>query len=297
MVIGQRLALLEAAAERAQFCVARRLLATIPKLHYSLPEEVVKLEARYDSAEITQQRLEILGMCCPVQGECHLDVGCGVGHLAFQIAGEIGPEGCIFGVDCSKAMIARAVAKSNEDHGEQKATSAVPQFFVGSAETLPFEDASFDTAYCVQTLSYVPDAFSALREMARVLKPGGRALIVDTDWQTALIASDEPERAHHVLSAMRRSYGFVDEHLPPKIPSLSHEAGFRIEKVNGFSLTAAGSFIPHSYFDVVARAPAAISEGVSMEEVRAFQIEQRGLSERNGFFYGLTRQMFLLRLL
>jgi ubiquinone/menaquinone biosynthesis C-methylase UbiE len=52
----------------------------------------------------------------------------------------------------------------------------------GSVEALPFEDASFDALSCTQTLLYVDNLDRALQEFYRVLKPGGRIAVLETDW-------------------------------------------------------------------------------------------------------------------
>ncbi len=78
----------------------------------------------------------------------------------------------VVGVDPSKAL-ARMAAR-------RRAGAGVPVELVGgSAETLPFEDASFDTVVTTWTLCTIPDAAAALAEMRRVLRPGGRLLFVE----------------------------------------------------------------------------------------------------------------------
>jgi len=106
-------------------------------------------------------------------GEAVLDLGCGAGFDAF-IAGQlVGPTGRVAGVDISPEMIAVAEAERPE--------SGFPQieFRVAAVEALPFPDGSFDMALSNGVLNLVPDKPAALREIYRVLRPGGRLQACD----------------------------------------------------------------------------------------------------------------------
>lgn len=172
---------------------------TAAAAYYNQEESVRALETAYLSRELVQQRqatLELLGL---KPGEAVLDVGCGPGQLTTAMAAEVGKAGRVCGVDVSAAMVARAKARA-EVVLPSEGSHAAPEFAVGAADTdsLPFADASFDAVVMVQVLCYVPDASRALIEMARVLRPDGRILILDSDRQTLVLASDDRER-----SAMR----------------------------------------------------------------------------------------------
>jgi L-amino acid N-acyltransferase YncA len=176
-------------------------------------------------------------------------------------------------------------------HLERGGTVPV-EWHVASATSLPFPDASFDAIVCVQVLCYVKEPAVALREMARVLRDHGRILVLDTDWRARLLATSNEERMARVLSAMDRTVGFADMHLPPKLPSLALSAGLRPTQARGFSLLRVGSFEPGSYFDVGAWGCEA--EDVSNADVEAFLHEQRCLSETGAFFFSCPRTLLLL---
>jgi ubiquinone/menaquinone biosynthesis C-methylase UbiE len=97
-----------------------------------------------------------------------LDVACGTGLVAFPAAQAVGPSGRVVGVDLSGQMIdlARRRAKT------QKVSNV--DFTRMDAENLALPDASFDVALCALGLMYLPDPERAVREMRRVLRPGGR---------------------------------------------------------------------------------------------------------------------------
>lgn len=99
-------------------------------------------------------------------GASLLDVGCGTGHFLADMRRR-GFDAA--GVDGSAEMLAHARA-NNPD--------AVVE--LADVEELPFPDASFDFVLCVEVLRYLPDASACIREMGRVLKPGGVALVTAT---------------------------------------------------------------------------------------------------------------------
>ena len=96
-----------------------------------------------------------------------LDIGCGDGALVRALAAR---GAAAVGVDPDPAML--AVARKRAAEADIPAT-----FLEGRAESLPFPDASFDAVTAMTVLCFVPDAKGAVREMARVLRPGGRLVL------------------------------------------------------------------------------------------------------------------------
>jgi len=107
-----------------------------------------------------------------------LDVGCGAGRLMLRM----GRRGCLAtGIDVIRADLGEARRRLDE---------VWPQIELveGDGGRLPFVDASFDFVTCTETLEHVADAGLALREMARVLRPGGRLAVSVPDTLTELVA-------------------------------------------------------------------------------------------------------------
>ena len=106
-------------------------------------------------------------------GETVLDLGSGPGLDALLAARQVGPTGRVIGVDMTPQMLERARATA------ARAGAAHVEFREGRLEALPVADASVDavTSNCV--INLVPDKAAVFREVARVLRPGGRAVIAD----------------------------------------------------------------------------------------------------------------------
>lgn len=108
--------------------------------------------------------LELVGS---VSGKRVLDVGFGDGVLSVHLA-QAG--GMVTGLDTYPGMLAAARERANT-------SGAVAAFIEGDASSLPFDDSSFDVVVAVTVLCFVADAERAAREMARVLRPGGRLVL------------------------------------------------------------------------------------------------------------------------
>ena len=106
-------------------------------------------------------------------GERVVDVGCGAGIDSLIAARMAGPEGAVVGVDMTPAMLERARA------GAAEAGFRNVEFQEGLAESLPVADGWADVVISNGVLNLFPDKLAGLREMARVLRPGGRLQVGD----------------------------------------------------------------------------------------------------------------------
>lgn len=102
-------------------------------------------------------------------GERVLDVACGTGVVARLASEAVGSTGTVAGLDINPGML--AVARTTAPAGINI------EWHEASAETMPFADASFDAVLCQMGLQFIPDKLAALREMRRVLAPGGRLIL------------------------------------------------------------------------------------------------------------------------
>lgn len=101
-----------------------------------------------------------------------LDVGCGTGTWLAMVAGTDLPAGNLVGLDYSESMCRVA-------HGKGVGHEAPPVFLNGDSEHLPFADESFDVLTCSHSFHHYPHQANVIREMRRVLRPGGRLMLID----------------------------------------------------------------------------------------------------------------------
>ena len=111
-----------------------------------------------------------LDLMNPRPGERVLDVACGTGLVSIPAARAVAPGGEVIGTDMSDVMVATSTRIAHE------AGIANASFRRMGAESLAFEDASFDAVSCALGLMYVPEPAMALAEMGRVVRPGGRVV-------------------------------------------------------------------------------------------------------------------------
>jgi demethylmenaquinone methyltransferase/2-methoxy-6-polyprenyl-1,4-benzoquinol methylase len=106
------------------------------------------------------------------RGDCALDACCGTGDLAFELARRVGPEGRVIGSDFSERMLDLARDKAS-------GRAAPVRFEWGDALDLPYEDASFDAVTVGFGVRNLSDLDRGISELARVLRPGGRVVILE----------------------------------------------------------------------------------------------------------------------
>jgi len=106
------------------------------------------------------------------QGDRVLDICAGTGELAFILARVVGPEGIVVATDFCENMLAMAHRKKNGGHPNLS-------FSLADAKDIPFPDNSFDAVTVAFGMRNIPDTILALKEIRRVLKPGGKFLCLE----------------------------------------------------------------------------------------------------------------------
>jgi SAM-dependent methyltransferase len=118
---------------------------------------------------ITRERLaEVIAL---KPGERVLEVGPGTGYYTLDVAEWVGEEGAVDILDVQQEMLDHTIGRAKE----RGLANITPR--LADATGMPYEDASFDAAYLVTVLGEIPDQDAALRELARVLRPGGRLVV------------------------------------------------------------------------------------------------------------------------
>ena len=158
-------------------------------------------------------------------GHTVLDLGSGIGDRAWEMAKMVGSSGKVHGIDLSESMI--RISK------ERYADSGLPLHFkVADVMEQPFEDNSFDRIRTERVLLYVHDLTKAFKEIYRVLKPNGKFLAFDIDWDALTIA-------HPNKTLTRKIVGFISDSFPngrigADLPRHFKNFGFKDIKVKPF---------------------------------------------------------------
>ena len=147
----------------------------------------------------------------PRSGERLLEIGPGLGDHAMRVARAVGASGGVHVFDVQQAMLDTVMHRS----GEAGVTNITPR--LGSADALPYDDATFDGAWLIGVLGEIPDQPRALRELRRVLRPGARLVIGEVYFDSDFVS----------LAALTK---------------LTSEAGFALERKQGDALTYLASF-------------------------------------------------------
>jgi ubiquinone/menaquinone biosynthesis C-methylase UbiE len=210
-------------------------------------------------------------------GERILDVGCGPGFYVEELCAEVGPGGCVAGVDISPHMLAAAARRM--------AGHANVAFHEGSAASLPVDAGTFDAALSVQVLEYIPDVTAALAELHRAVRPGGRVVVWDVDWETVSWFSADPARMARVLRAWDGH--LVHRALPQTLVARMRSVGFEAVRLTGHAFTASDDS-PHGYGGAILpliEQYVGGRGGVSEDEAEAWSAEQRERARRGEFFF------------
>jgi len=243
-------------------------------------ETARRVEATYTTPDVVAQRREVRRLLAPRPGEHIVDIGAGPGFLAAEMAAE---GAWVVAVDPSASM--RELARGRDVDFE---------VVDGSAERLPLPDGSVDAAVATQVLEYVPDVPGALAEIRRVLRPGGRVLLLDTDWDSVVWHSGDPDRTRAVLEAWEEH--LADPYLPRTLGGALREAGFVEVTPRVWPLFNAGAdrntfsatLVPVIAAFVVGR------RGVTEESARGWVDDLAALGEAT--FFSINRYLFRARL-
>jgi arsenite methyltransferase len=177
--------------------------------------------------------------------------------------------------------------------GKRCADKPWTEFKKADAAQLPYPDDSFDAAVSTQVYEYVADIPAALAELHRVIRPGGRVVIMDTDYGSLVIHTKDQVRMERVLSAWNEH--FVHATLPRTLSRQLREARFALRQRDVIPM-----FNPEYQENTFAKGALTIMasfavgrKGVSQEEANAWLAEFDELGKQGEFFFSLNRYLFV----
>jgi arsenite methyltransferase len=209
-----------------------------------------------------------------------LEVGCGGGYYTYEAARFVGPTGRVCAIDISPDQIAAA----------QQRCAELPRVECRTADitTPPYGDAEFDAVFAVQVLEYLPDLDAGLRQIHRMLRPGGRLVVVATDWSSAVWHSENASRMQRMLTAWAPHTPC--QNLPAILAARLRRAGIQPLRQTAIPILNS-SYNPASFSYWVARAIRPFVVGrqtVTDEEAAQWLDEFAGLEEAGAYFFSLT---------
>ncbi|WP_028478080.1 methyltransferase domain-containing protein [Nocardia sp. CNY236] len=182
-------------------------------------------------------------------GEQAAEVGSGTGAEVLALAEAVGPTGSAVGIEPDPHLLATAQRRAVE-------AGSTATFHSGDAYGMPFGPDSFDAVLCERVFQHLTAPARAATEIARVLRPGGRAVVTDSDWGTAIVHPGDRRVAREVIDTL------VSATTNPlsgrRIPGLLSEAGLVVDDVGSQALVqdrsvGAGSLVSRISAMAVAR--------------------------------------------
>lgn len=215
-------------------------------------------------------------------GDVVLDVGCGPGTDTIPLAEIVAPGGRVVGVDHDAEMVARAQRRA-----EEAGLGGSLEHRRADAYALPFEDASFDAVRSERLLQHLEAPERALAEMVRVAKPGGRVVVLDTDWGSRSVDAGDVD-AERRLARVLADDLLVNGYSGRRLPGMARRAGLvelRVEPVP-LVVTDYGLWRALSRMEA-AEAELVRSGALSEAEVRRLDDDLRA-RDAEGAFFSLT---------
>ena len=246
---------------------------------------LLHLESTYRAPEVAAQRRALMETIAPRAGERALDIGCGPGFVTEDLARAVGNDGAVHAIDISDSSVVMTRRRCAE--------FPQVQVQVADATLLPYPDAHFDLAVSTQVYEYVPDLPLALSELRRVLRNGGRAAIIDTDWHSILWHSSDPARMARILKVW--DVHVAHPVLPRTLGPLLRSAGFSLldcKVVPYLDVT----YRPENYsfhMTKTIRGFVRGRHGITREDADTWAREFQELADNGAYFFCLSRFLFL----
>jgi ubiquinone/menaquinone biosynthesis C-methylase UbiE len=180
------------------------------------------LEERARFPDQSELNNRLLAVVAPHPGERVLEVGSGSGVLCRMAAPAVAPDGLVVGIDIAPDMT--TAARAFAEHDGQGCLNL--RFDTCPADRLPYATASFDAAFAARLLLHVDDRSTVVQEMARVVRLGGRVVLMDWDFETVAVDHSDRALTRRILN-WRTDYHGGDNWSGRQLPGDLLAAGLR----------------------------------------------------------------------
>jgi ubiquinone/menaquinone biosynthesis C-methylase UbiE len=246
------------------------------------PEAAALIAALDDQASlpaIQRLRAAAAALLRPRLGARLLDVGCGTGEVVRALAGLVGTHGSVVGVEPSATMVDEARRRTGQ--GNLRV-----EFRAGDIARLDFEDAAFDGVTCERVFQHLVAPETAIGELVRVTRPGGRIVVTDTDWGMHAIHGADP-------GITARITGFWSDNAANgwsgrRLARLFADAGVREPVVVAETLTSTDGRRPTGPPFTTMAAAAERAGALTADEAQTWLAQLADAGERGEFFWAVT---------
>lgn len=252
--------------------------------HVYNDEQAERLAAIYTAPATVERRQWLLEHLEPKTGESVLSIGCGPGHEPAAIAKHVGEQGHVHGIDNSDDVVAMA-----EDHCAEFEHVTVEH---ADAIDLPVADERFDAAIASLVYEYAPEVDTALAELYRVLKPGGRAAVLAADWDSTVWHSSDAERMDRVIESWKTVY--AHPRLGSQLTSYLDESGFTIDQVAANSYLETDLDTYAGFLFELIKGHLEEADVLNQAVIEDWEQDLKGIEEAGETFFSLTYYLYMV---
>ena len=245
-------------------------------------ELAARIELRGQAEDEVAARAAYLDLLRIGPGQRVLEIGCGSGVVLRDLARRVAPDGVAVGLDYCPALLELA-----RELADKTGLLDRIELREGDARALPFGDAEFDAVLAVTALEHVPDGERAIPEMARVVRPGGRAAAFERDVDSLIVSHPDRILTRRIVAAYS-DHASVDGWLARRLPGLLMAAGLRDVRVRAFTPVERGTGGFYGGLAERAAQIAAETGAISQRERRSWLRALYAEEEAGRFVGGMT---------
>lgn len=220
-----------------------------------------------------------------------LDLGCGQGYDLYRISQITDDETRLFGLD----MIEKSIIKASENYGKDPRMKFSTHNF---AKDIPFDDNHFDLVISNNMLECITDKQHLLREVHRVLKPGGQVVFAHFDWDSQLIDGENKQLIRKITQTFndwkQDWMEDIDSWMGRRLWRTFQESRLFTGSIHPYVLTNTKFEEPYYGHMMIRDFEALVRRGmIGAEEYRDFINDIEMLNNKNQFFYSITMYIYV----